>query len=76
MDAFKCIGDDLDPYQVLLERSLQPHDVFELKEVDDPFLDGSTRKNRGYRRRQMAALTMSHEAHTSIWLPDETGPDS
>ncbi|KAH9980495.1 hypothetical protein BJV74DRAFT_856534 [Russula compacta] len=33
--TFKCIGEkDVESYKVLLERSLRPHDAFELK--DDP----------------------------------------
>jgi hypothetical protein len=43
------VGDDLVPYHVLLERSLQSHDVFDLKETNDPRRDDETR----------AALTMS-----------------
>jgi hypothetical protein len=42
------VGDDLVPYQVLLERSLQSHEALDLKKTNDPRLDDETR----------AALTM------------------
>ncbi|KAI0245005.1 hypothetical protein BJV78DRAFT_1270710 [Lactifluus subvellereus] len=67
-DTFRCIGDDLVPYQVLLERSLQPHDAFDLRETNDPRLDDETRAARGHRRRMMAALTMYQIGHNSIHI--------
>jgi hypothetical protein len=56
-------SDDLMPYRLLLERSLQPHDAFKLKEIDDPRLDGLTRVARGSQRRMMAPLMMSDIGH-------------
>jgi hypothetical protein len=54
-NTFRGVGDDLVPYQVLLKRSLQSHDAFDLKETNDD----ETRAARGRRRRRMAALTVS-----------------
>ena len=63
---FGCIGDDLVPYQFLLERSLQPHGAFDLKEINDSHLDDETRAARGNRRRMAAALTMPQLVHSLI----------
>ena len=64
VSSFNSIGEeDLTSYQVLLDRSLQPHDAFNLRESDDKFLDEATRASRGSRRRRMAALTMVHNDH-------------
>ncbi|KAI0248401.1 hypothetical protein BJV78DRAFT_1363568 [Lactifluus subvellereus] len=66
-DTFKCIGDDdLAPYQFLLERSLRPHDGFDLKKADDPRMDDSTRAARGHRRRTTAPLTMGDSGHNLV----------
>jgi hypothetical protein len=48
-ETFKDIGDDLTSYHALLQRSLQPHDVYDLKETKDGFLDEPTRRARGSR---------------------------
>jgi hypothetical protein len=69
-DTFKGIG-DLAPYQLLLERSLQPHDAFELKEINDARLDDLTREARGSRRRTIASLTMSNIWHNQIYIGDD-----
>ena len=54
--TFRQIKDaDLDPYRTLLERSLAPHDAFELKDV--PGIGKKAKKSRGARRRKMAPLT-------------------
>ncbi|KAM6503962.1 hypothetical protein JOM56_000905 [Amanita muscaria] len=59
-ETFKQIDEgDLDPYQFLLDRSLEPHDAFNLQGTDDPYLDEGTKVARGHQRRRMAALTMS-----------------
>jgi hypothetical protein len=61
--------DDLASYQVLLERSLQPHDAFDLGELaKDEFLDEETRQDRGLRRRRIAALTMDRDGHRQLHL--------
>jgi hypothetical protein len=52
--TFGKIGEDLASYQYLLDRSLRPHDGFEL--TDDPLIGDATRKLRGARRRRMASL--------------------
>jgi hypothetical protein len=62
--SFRHIDDDLGAYQKLLDRSLQPHDAFELK--GDEELDEETRKLRGTARRRMAPLTMTEDAHHSL----------
>jgi len=59
LSAFKNIGNDLDAYQILLDRSLQPHDAFGLVEMKDEHLDKDTKKERGAIRRRMAPLTMA-----------------
>jgi hypothetical protein len=66
LSSFKNIGDDLTSYQFLLDRSLQPHDAFEVGETDDLHLDIETRSERGRRRRGMAALTMGDINHRRI----------
>jgi hypothetical protein len=66
LSSFKNIGDDLTSYQFLLDRSLQPHDAFEVGEADDLHLDIETRSERGRRRRGMAALTMGDIDHHRI----------
>ncbi len=66
LSSFKNIGADLTPYQFLLDRSLQPHDAFEVGETNDPYLDAVTRSERGRRRRGMAALIMDKDNHRRI----------
>jgi hypothetical protein len=66
--SFKDIENDLASYQVLLDRSLQPHDAFKVEELNDPYLDPATKASRGQRRRRMAALTMSSPDHRQIHL--------
>jgi len=66
-DTFRHIGDDVMPYKVLLERSLKPHDAFDLEEIDpQPPMEQDVKLMRGRRRRRMAALVMTEEAHSSI----------
>jgi hypothetical protein len=60
-DTFPVIGDGLMPYRVLLDRSLQPHDAFEMKEV--AVLDEGVRVARGDQRRRMAVLTQEDDKH-------------
>lgn len=66
LSSFKNIGDDLTSYQFLLDRSLRPHDAFEVGETKDLHLDIVTRSERGRRRRGMAALTMDNINHRRI----------
>jgi hypothetical protein len=69
LSSFKDVDEDLSSYQILLDRSLQPHDAFELGEFKgDKELDESTRESRGRRRRRMAALTMLHDDHRRLHL--------
>ena len=68
-DTFRQLGNNLAPYRVLLDRSLQPHDAFDLNEINDPHpVDPDTKTERGLRRRKMAALVMSEVGHGSIHL--------
>ena len=55
-DTFNHIGEDLEPYRVLLDRSLQPFDTFDLNESNYPKVDPATKDERKLRRRKMAAL--------------------
>jgi hypothetical protein len=55
--TFGKIGDDLVSYQYLLDRSLRPHDAFEL--TDDSLMSDATKKLRGDCRRRMASLALS-----------------
>ncbi|KAH9977426.1 hypothetical protein BJV74DRAFT_156499 [Russula compacta] len=70
-DTFKHIDDDLTSYQFLLERSLRPHNAFEL--LDDPKLDKETRRLRGSLRCRMAPfITDRDNAHHAIHLEKST----
>jgi hypothetical protein len=69
--AFKHTDGDLASYRLLLERSLRPHDAFNL--LDDSKEKGSegpehdeTRRTRGSHRRRMAPLTTDIDAHHAI----------
>jgi hypothetical protein len=64
--TFKHIDGDLESYQSLLERSLRPHDAFELK--DDMEVDEETRQLRVSIRRRMAPLTTTDSGHEEIHL--------
>jgi hypothetical protein len=68
LPSFRSIDGDVTSYQVLLDRSLHPHDAFNLLESNDKDLDDATRKSRGRRRRRMAALTMVDKDHRQIHL--------
>jgi hypothetical protein len=64
-ETFRQIEDgDLVHYRTLLERSLTPHDAFELTDVAD--IGQEAKKSRGARRRKMAPLTFPEHAHHSI----------
>ena len=52
---------DLVHYQTLLERSLAPHDAFELKDVGK-----AAKRLRGARRRKMVPLVFPEHTHLSI----------
>ena len=67
LSSFKNLEEDMTSYQVLLDRSLQPHDAFNLRELNDKYLDRVTRASRASRRRRMAALTMVHSDHRQIY---------
>ncbi|KAI0255536.1 hypothetical protein BJV78DRAFT_1176571 [Lactifluus subvellereus] len=62
-ETFKDIGGDLTSYQTLLQRSLQPHDVYDLKETKDQYLDEATRSARGSLRRRMEPLADTRDEH-------------
>ena len=55
-DTFNYTGEDLEPYRVLLDRSLQPSDAFDLNGTNYPKVDPATKNKRELRRRKMAAL--------------------
>ena len=64
-ETYRQIEDgDLVHYQTLLERSLAPHDAFELKDV--PHIGEVAKKSRGSRRRKLVPLTSPEHAHHSI----------
>jgi hypothetical protein len=66
-EAFKHIDSDLTSYQHLLERSLRPHDAFDLQGDDEQYKE--TRRLRGSLRRRMAPLTTDdNDAHLAIHL--------
>jgi hypothetical protein len=69
-DVFRNTEGDLRSFQRLLDRSLKPHDAFELK--DDVTGKGEghdeTRDLRGTLRRRMAPLTSDEDAHQAIHL--------
>jgi hypothetical protein len=71
--AFKNTDGDLASYQLLLERSLRPHDAFNLQDgskgkgPEGPEHD-KTKHMRGFRRRRMAPLTTDADAHHAIQL--------
>jgi hypothetical protein len=69
--AFKCIDEDKDlaSYRLLLDRSLRPHDAFELN--DDKQIDKETKACRGSVRRRMAPLISTEAAHEDIHVPKE-----
>ena len=68
LSCFRSVDeDDLASYQVLLDRSLQPHGAFVLEELaEDEYLQDETRQLRGAQRRKIAALTMEEAEHH--WL--------
>jgi hypothetical protein len=65
-ETFKHIDGDLDlvSYRLLLERSLRPHDAFNLQDGHD-----ETKELRGSLRRRMAPLTTTEDvAHHAVHL--------
>jgi hypothetical protein len=64
--AYKHMDEDLGSYRNLLERSLRPHDAFELK--DDLDVDDETRHLRGSLKRRMAPLSTTEAGHEEIHL--------
>jgi hypothetical protein len=64
--AYKHIGEDQESYRIMLDRSLRPHDAFDLK--DDLQVDSETRRLRGSIRRRMAPLTTTEPGHDEIHL--------
>jgi hypothetical protein len=68
-NTFKGIGDDLTSYNVLLDRSIQSDNAFELQETNDVFLDDKIKALRGHQRRRMAPLTMAKCDH--LWIHAE-----
>jgi hypothetical protein len=77
--TFKQIQDeDMKHYESLLERSLSPHDAFQLKDV--PRIGKEAKKLRGARRRKMVPLAFPEPAHHGIHrrvkVPDDPGEGS
>jgi hypothetical protein len=73
-DTFRQIGGDLGPYHILLERSLRPHDAFEL--TDDPLVGEKAKKLRKSRRQRVAPLAFSRPDHEAIHRKDDQEPGS
>jgi hypothetical protein len=65
LSCFRSVNEeDLASYQVLLDRSLEPHHAFVLDELaDDEYLLEETRQLRGLRRWRIATLTMDDDGH-------------
>jgi hypothetical protein len=72
--TFRQIGKDSEPYRILLERSLRPHDAFEL--IDDPLVDKKSKGLRMSRRKRVAPLTFYNPDHEAIHRKDDQGPAS
>ena len=70
-ETFRGIGPDLAEYKMLLLRSLQPHDDFEVKDEHDDKLTIGAVKARGRQRRRLAALSDPADAHNFIHLDDQ-----
>ncbi|KAI9455049.1 hypothetical protein F5148DRAFT_401100 [Russula earlei] len=66
-ETFNQLQDaDTEPYKILLERSLMPHDAFKL--VDDPNAGKETKKARVTRRQMMAPLILPDDNCNDIHL--------
>ncbi|KAI9454622.1 hypothetical protein F5148DRAFT_424620 [Russula earlei] len=66
-ETFNQLQDaDTEPYKILLERSLMPHDAFKL--VDDPTTGKETKKARETRRQMMAPLILPDDNYNNIHL--------
>jgi hypothetical protein len=64
-ETFRQIQDgDLEHYKILLDRSLAPHDAFELKDVAQ--IGKKAKKSRGSRRQKMVPLAFPEQAHHRI----------
>jgi hypothetical protein len=70
-ETFKGIGDDLTSYHALLQRTIQYHDVYDLKETKDRGMDTGTRNARASLRRRMEPLGDEGDAHNSCHIPQE-----
>ena len=64
--AHKHIEKDLSSYIRLLERSLRPHDAFNM--VDDDSMEDEARRSRGDARRKMAPLILNHVRHNYVYM--------
>jgi hypothetical protein len=69
-ETFRDTGNDLESYNFLLLRLLQPHEAFDLKEVKDQWRDEDTALARGGQRRRLAPLLLSGGAHNYIHTPE------
>jgi hypothetical protein len=69
-DTFKQIGEYLKSYEALLERSLRPHDAFEM--LDDPRIGEPSREIRVACRRRMAPLILPKPGHNEIHRKKDT----
>jgi hypothetical protein len=65
-DTFRDIGTDLEWYKTLFQRSLQSHDVFEVKDAKEKYRNEETELARGRQRRKMAPLSAPVESHSYI----------
>jgi hypothetical protein len=73
-DTFKQIGGDLKSCEALLERSLRPHDAFEMS--NDPRIGEPSREIRAACRRRMAPLMLPKPGHYEIHRKKDTEPTS
>jgi hypothetical protein len=64
--AHKHIEKDLSSYIRLLERSLRPHDAFNM--VDDDSMEDEARRSRGDAKRKMAPLILNDVRHNYVYM--------
>jgi hypothetical protein len=64
--SHKHIGKDLPSYISLLERSLRPHDAFNM--TDDDRMEVEARRSRGDARRKMAPLILKDVRHNYVYM--------
>ena len=66
--TFRDIGPNLESYRILLVRSCQPHDGFEIR---DEYDDNLTIEAREEQRRRIAPLSATPDSHNSVHVNDQ-----